>query len=83
MLQLVQIQRRSDSAAAGGVEEWGEFLHVPGKRFYDFSEIRREIQVVWLLNYSGQFFDWLHLFSGPVGSCITPILFVFFFALVV
>ncbi|GLT47406.1 hypothetical protein SLA2020_211060 [Shorea laevis] len=24
--------------------EYGEFLHLPGKRFYDFSEIRREIQ---------------------------------------
>ncbi|KAJ9184117.1 hypothetical protein P3X46_007889 [Hevea brasiliensis] len=24
--------------------EWGEFLHMPGKRFYDFSKIRREIQ---------------------------------------
>ncbi|XP_020590969.1 LOW QUALITY PROTEIN: dynamin-related protein 3A-like [Phalaenopsis equestris] len=25
-------------------EEWGEFLNIPGKRFYDFREIRREIQ---------------------------------------
>ncbi len=24
-------------------EEWGEFLHLPGQRFYDFSEIRAEI----------------------------------------
>ncbi|QEU62589.1 Dnm1 [Kluyveromyces lactis] len=24
--------------------EWGEFLHIPGRRFYDFSEIRREIE---------------------------------------
>ncbi|KAJ1671157.1 vacuolar protein sorting-associated protein 1, partial [Spiromyces aspiralis] len=24
-------------------EEWGEFLHLPGKKFYDFSEIRQEI----------------------------------------
>lgn len=24
-------------------EEWGEFLHLPGKRFYDFSTIRKEI----------------------------------------
>ncbi|KAM1550396.1 hypothetical protein PS1_043197 [Malus domestica] len=24
--------------------EWGEFRHLPGKRFYDFSAIRREIQ---------------------------------------
>ncbi|KAL0547649.1 hypothetical protein IC582_017594 [Cucumis melo] len=25
-------------------KEYGEFLHLPGKKFYDFSEIRREIQ---------------------------------------
>ena len=26
--------------------EWGEFRHLPGRRFYDFSKIRREIQVL-------------------------------------
>ena len=26
-------------------EEWGEFLHVPGQRYYDFSQIRREIEI--------------------------------------
>ncbi|ODV93896.1 hypothetical protein PACTADRAFT_51644 [Pachysolen tannophilus NRRL Y-2460] len=25
------------------VEEWGEFLHLPGKKFYNFDEIRNEI----------------------------------------
>uniref|UniRef100_A0A7N1A1U2 Dynamin-type G domain-containing protein n=1 Tax=Kalanchoe fedtschenkoi TaxID=63787 RepID=A0A7N1A1U2_KALFE len=40
VLQLLQIKKKAD----GSVEEWGEFLHAPGKRFYDFSEIRREIQ---------------------------------------
>lgn len=25
-------------------EEWGEFLHIPGRRFYDFREIRKEIE---------------------------------------
>lgn len=24
--------------------EWGEFLHIPGKRFYDFRDIRKEIE---------------------------------------
>jgi hypothetical protein len=24
--------------------EWGEFLHLPGKKFFDFQEIREEIQ---------------------------------------
>ncbi|GKU97895.1 hypothetical protein SLEP1_g10974 [Rubroshorea leprosula] len=36
VLQLIQ-GKESDG-------EYGEFLHLPGKRFYDFSEIRREIQ---------------------------------------
>jgi dynamin 1-like protein len=27
----------------GSAEEWGEFLHLPGKRMYDFADIRREI----------------------------------------
>ncbi|KAM1317525.1 hypothetical protein ACFX13_002882 [Malus domestica] len=42
VLQLLQTKRNAD----GTDEEYGEFLHVPGKRFYDFSEIRREIQAV-------------------------------------
>ncbi|CUS20604.1 LAQU0S01e10396g1_1 [Lachancea quebecensis] len=25
------------------VDEWGEFLHIPGKKFYNFDEIRQEI----------------------------------------
>lgn len=25
-------------------DEWGEFLHIPGRRFYDFKEIRQEIE---------------------------------------
>ncbi|XP_050209312.1 dynamin-related protein 3A [Mercurialis annua] len=40
VLQLLQTKRKADDSE----EEWGEFLHLPGKRFYDFSEIRREIQ---------------------------------------
>ncbi|XP_076886606.1 dynamin-related protein 3A-like [Bidens hawaiensis] len=40
VLQLLQTQRKPDGTA----EEYGEFLHVPKKRFYDFNEIRREIQ---------------------------------------
>ncbi|GMI83749.1 dynamin-related protein 3A, non responding to oxylipins 15, ARABIDOPSIS DYNAMIN-LIKE 2 [Hibiscus trionum] len=40
VLQLLQTKRNPD----GSEEEYGEFLHLPGKRFCDFSEIRREIQ---------------------------------------
>ncbi|EOA29925.1 hypothetical protein CARUB_v10013019mg [Capsella rubella] len=42
LLQLVQTKPRSEG---GSDEEWGEFLHHEvGKRIYDFSEIRREIE---------------------------------------
>ena len=34
--QLVKTQ-----PAAGQYAEWGEFLHAPGKRFYDFDRIRQ------------------------------------------
>lgn len=27
-----------------GDGEWGEFLHIPGRKFYDFRDIRREIE---------------------------------------
>ncbi|KAJ3208926.1 vacuolar protein sorting-associated protein 1 [Entophlyctis luteolus] len=30
-------------AASKEIEEWGEFLHIPGKKFTDFNEIREEI----------------------------------------
>ncbi|KAJ6677764.1 DYNAMIN [Salix viminalis] len=41
VLQLLQTKRKGDGS---GEDEWGEFLHLPGKRFYDFSDIRSEIQ---------------------------------------
>lgn len=42
VLQLVHCPKRTEAAEG---EEWGEFLHVPRKRLFDFNEIRREIQV--------------------------------------
>ncbi|KAL7170934.1 hypothetical protein ACSBR2_035736 [Camellia fascicularis] len=41
---VLQLENRSDSDDDG--REWGEFRHLPGKRFYDFSKIRLEIQGV-------------------------------------
>ncbi|KAJ6733786.1 DYNAMIN 3A-LIKE PROTEIN [Salix koriyanagi] len=41
VLQLLQTKRKGDGS---GEDEWGEFLHLPGRRFYDFSDIRSEIQ---------------------------------------
>ncbi|KAM7479038.1 hypothetical protein LguiA_027251 [Lonicera macranthoides] len=40
VLQLLQTKRKAD----GSEEEYGEFLHLPGKRFFNFNEIRKEIQ---------------------------------------
>lgn len=52
VLQLLQTKRNAD----GTDEEYGEFLHVPGKRFYDFSDIRREIQVLFRIAQFSLFF---------------------------
>lgn len=47
VLQLIQLVRRPDDKSE--VMEWGEFLHTPGKRFTDFSLIRKEILVTHVL----------------------------------
>lgn len=31
-------------ASVAGQEEWGEFNHMPGRKIYDFSEVKREIE---------------------------------------
>jgi len=31
-------------ASVAGQEEWGEFNHIPGQRFYDFQSVKREIE---------------------------------------
>ncbi|RYO88541.1 hypothetical protein DL763_005957 [Monosporascus cannonballus] len=36
-----EISGTTDKAA--NVDEWGEFLHIPGQKFYDFNKIRDEI----------------------------------------
>ncbi|KAH7815210.1 Dynamin-related protein 1B (Dnm1B) [Monocercomonoides exilis] len=33
-----------NESASGSDEEWGEFAHLKGKKFHDFSEIKQEIQ---------------------------------------
>ncbi|KAF4386276.1 hypothetical protein G4B88_003493 [Cannabis sativa] len=40
---LLVLENRPETDDEGA--EWGEFRHLPGKRFYDFSKIRREIQI--------------------------------------
>lgn len=42
VLQLIQTIRGPDDKSE--VVEWGEFLHAPGRRFTDFSLIRKEIE---------------------------------------
>ena len=43
VLQLVQTPRRAEDRTE--LIEWGEFLHIPGRRFTDFAAIRKEVQV--------------------------------------
>ncbi|EGW31251.1 uncharacterized protein SPAPADRAFT_139974 [Spathaspora passalidarum NRRL Y-27907] len=38
------IRNMSNGKTTRSSREWGEFLHVPNKRFYDFHDIRREIE---------------------------------------
>ncbi|GAB2282987.1 Dynamin- protein 3A [Dionaea muscipula] len=42
VLQLIQSKRGDGDGSEE--DEYGEFLHLPGKKFYDFSEIRSEIR---------------------------------------
>ncbi|KAM5564635.1 dynamin-related protein 3A-like [Rosa sericea] len=44
-LVLMLENRPHNPAGDAAQTEWGEFRHLPGKRFYDFTSIRREIQV--------------------------------------
>lgn len=41
ILQLINIPKVSDPQG----EEWGEFLHKPNVKFYDFDKIRQEIEL--------------------------------------
>lgn len=31
-------------ASVAGQDEWAEFSHIPGRRWYDFAEVKREIE---------------------------------------
>uniref|UniRef100_F6H3K1 Dynamin-related protein 3A n=1 Tax=Vitis vinifera TaxID=29760 RepID=F6H3K1_VITVI len=41
---MLMLQNRPPRGDSDDAREWGEFRHLPGKRFYDFSKIRQEIQ---------------------------------------
>lgn len=42
---LISINKVTDSGdkSENNIEEWGEFLHLPNKKFYNFEDIRAEI----------------------------------------
>lgn len=56
ILQLINIPSESDKpaddevhvphtpASVAGQQEWAEFHHVHGRRWYDFTEVKREIE---------------------------------------
>lgn len=43
-LKRIDVQATKGQPGAIGHEEWGEFLHKKGEKFFDFSKIRREIE---------------------------------------
>ena len=48
LLDLNTSENQNDGSVSNqkedNVDEWGEFLHLPGKKFYNFNEIREEIE---------------------------------------
>ncbi|KAJ9093603.1 hypothetical protein QFC19_008270 [Naganishia cerealis] len=42
-LTMQQIAREAKGSNENNADEWGEFLHLPGQKFHDFSKIRDEI----------------------------------------
>jgi dynamin 1-like protein len=42
-MQMMQAKDKKGNVLKEG-NEWGEFLHKKGERFYDFSQIRKEIE---------------------------------------
>ncbi|SCU94803.1 LADA_0G11408g1_1 [Lachancea dasiensis] len=43
LLELRHDDDSKDGQEEDNVDEWGEFLHLPGKKFHNFDEIRQEI----------------------------------------
>ncbi|SCV99566.1 LAFE_0A06018g1_1 [Lachancea fermentati] len=43
-MTLEQHLRKNTGYQSNSVVEWGEFLHIPDRRFYDFKEIKQEIE---------------------------------------
>lgn len=41
---VLMLEKRTKSNDADDEREWGEFRHLPGRKFFDFAKIRREIQ---------------------------------------
>lgn len=47
ILQLINVPSDSDSqtsAAVSAQEDWAEFHHIPGRKFLDFQDVKREIE---------------------------------------
>ncbi|KAJ3141460.1 vacuolar protein sorting-associated protein 1 [Physocladia obscura] len=42
--QNIEQRQSVSSSNPNEIEEWGEFLHLPGQKFTDFSKIRQEIE---------------------------------------
>lgn len=41
---VLMLEKRTKNSDVDEEREWGEFRHLPGRKFFDFAKIRREIQ---------------------------------------
>ena len=44
LIKMSNALSHSNSQAEQEIVEWGEFLHIPGQKFFSFDEIRSEIE---------------------------------------
>lgn len=44
LLSISGLKLKASTSQSTEEEEWGEFGHLPGQKFYDFHQIRREIE---------------------------------------
>lgn len=40
---IIVAEKEEKGSNTNNADEWGEFLHLPGQKFFDFSKIREEI----------------------------------------
>jgi len=62
---VLQLVKTAAPSSGGSATEWGEFLHAPGKLFYEFDRIRQGCNQTWLK--SAFLFSYELLYHTPCG----------------